>query len=260
MCLITFSYKQHPLYNLVLVANRDEFFDRPTAPLQKWSDYPQIYAGRDLLQGGTWLGLSRLDKFSAVTNFRNGIRPDVDKKSRGQLTLDFLSNEQSGADFMQSLQVHSDNYGGFNLLAADASGLHYLSNSGGGYKLLGKGLYGLSNADLNTDWPKVQIARKALAAQLQSSQLDPQQLSHILHDNTQVEDARLPNTGVSLEWERLLSSRFIQTPEYGTRCTTVILQTYSGDTHIYEQSFDANGKLAERNYDLQLAVFGGSLE
>lgn len=258
MCLITFSYKQHPVYNLVLVANRDEFFKRPTAPLQNWCDYPDIYAGRDMLQGGTWLGLSRLGKFSAVTNFRNGIQSDIEKKSRGQLTLDFLSNEQSGAGFMHKLQESSGDYGGFNLLVADAEGLHYLSNSGGGYKRLEKGLYGLSNAHLNTDWPKVRIAREALAVELQSSELDPQQLSHILHDRTQIIDASLPNTGVSLEWERLLSSRFIQTPEYGTRCTTVILQTYNGETHILEQSFDSNGQITEKTFDLQLAVLGGS--
>lgn len=258
MCLITFSYKQHALYNLVLVANRDEFFERPTASLQKWSDHPHIYAGKDLLQGGTWLGVSSLGKFSAVTNFRNGVRANVDKKSRGQLTLGFLANQQSGTDFMHDLQENSENYGGFNLLAADAFGLHYLSNSGGGYKLLEKGLYGLSNAHLDTDWPKVQAAREALEVELGKPQIDPHELSRILHDNTQSVDESLPKTGVNLDWERVLSSRFIQTPEYGTRCTTVILQTYTGDTHIFEQSYNLNGKAGENFYDLQLPVFGGA--
>ncbi len=257
MCLITFSYKQHPRYNLALVANRDEFFNRPTKSLQRWVDHPHIYAGRDLLQGGTWLGLSSLGKFTAVTNYRSGGAATLDKKSRGQLTLDFLAKQQSSSDFIDNLHLNADHYGGFNLLTADAAGVHYFSNSGGGYKRLGKGLYGLSNAHLDTDWPKVRAAREALQSQLDEVEVEPNKLSNILHDNKRATDELLPNTGVSLDWERLLSSRFIQTPDYGTRCTTVILQTYDGKTHLFEQSYDSNGSTGEKSFDLQLPVFGG---
>ena len=256
MCLIAFAYKVHPVYNLVLAANRDEFFARPTKAVHYWTDVPNLYAGRDLKEGGTWLGLTRDGKFSAVTNYRDGPAPQQREQSRGRLTVDFLSGPLSADTFFENLTPSASAYGGFNLLCGDADGLHYLSNAGGGRQTLNPGIFGLSNAHLDTPWPKVVRAKHRLQNLLEQPDVDPLAVMRILHDRQPAADEDLPNTGIPAEWEKLLSAAFIRADEYGTRCTTVLLQEYSGRTLFLECVFDQHGASEEKQEILSSPCIG----
>ncbi|MFC6670885.1 NRDE family protein [Marinobacterium aestuariivivens] len=258
MCLITFAYRTHPHYNLVLVANRDEFYRRPTQPLAPWPEHPGLLAGRDLELGGTWLGLHRDGRLSAVTNYRDGRHRETGLRSRGHLTRDFLLNGDTAEAQSRQLEREGPAFGGFNLLLGDTRGLYYLSNRGHGPEQLRPGLYGLSNALLDTPWPKLQQARRALADALHIPGLEARALAELLADRNLAADPDLPETGIGLERERALSSCFIQLPEYGTRATSVILQDYDGNTRFFEQSFNANGPTGFRDHRFRMPVIGAA--
>lgn len=241
MCLITFAYRSHPDFSLILVANRDEFYARPTLSAHAWDDHPGVFAGRDLEEGGTWLGVTEGGKMAAVTNYRDGLKYRNSLQSRGHLTRDFLTSDLSAGDYMLDLSTRSANYGGFNLLCGDGDAMFYQSNAGGGMRKLEPGVYGLSNAHLDTSWPKVEKARAGMQRVLQSGQPDIASVSALLQDPEPADDDELPDTGVGLEWERLLSSQFIRKEGYGTRCTTVVLQATNGETVFHEQNFSETG-------------------
>jgi uncharacterized protein with NRDE domain len=164
MCLILFAYQRHPRYRLILAANRDEFYARPTAPLGFWADHPQVLAGRDLEQKGTWLGVTRGGRLAAITNYRDpqAIKPNA--PSRGHLVSDFLKGSIPPLDYLQDISASAARYSGFNLLVGDPSGLFYFSNHGAVMCRLAPGLYGLSNGLLDIPWPKVDQGKQALAA------------------------------------------------------------------------------------------------
>jgi uncharacterized protein with NRDE domain len=258
VCLITFAYQSHPRYNLLLVANRDEFYARETAAADYWKEDASIYAGRDLEQGGTWLGINKMGKFSAVTNYRDGRHKPQGKKSRGLLTLNYLQSNLNAEEYINKLQPKVDQYGGFNLLCIDASGLYYLSNSGGGSLQIKPGVYGLSNAHLDTPWPKVSLARDNLKKALSEDELTNACLMRTLHNTEQAHVDDLPDTGISQLWEKQLSSQFISIEGYGTRCTSVLMQQYNGKTTLFEQSFSAAGPQAQRIQEFQLPLFGSA--
>jgi len=234
MCLIVFAYRAHPRYSLVVVANRDEFFQRPSAAAHWWEDNADVYGGRDLERGGTWLGLSASGRLAAVTNYRDGHRNPVGKRSRGALTRDFLTQSLGAENYLQKIQPQAAEYGGFNLLMGDASGLYYMSGETGQYIALSPGVYGLSNASLDTPWPKVVESKQAPSLAAES-------LAAILHDATEAPDDALPDTGISDAWEKKLSARFIRMEGYGTRSTAVLLQQSSGETAFFEQTFEEEG-------------------
>ncbi|UTW11014.1 NRDE family protein [Marinobacterium rhizophilum] len=264
MCLITFAYQSHPDYNLILVANRDEAYERATLDAAPWRQDTGLVAGQDLEQGGTWLGIHRSGRLGAVTNHRDG-RTSANKalRSRGHLTRDFLLSREPAASTSQRYAEQGEEYGGFNLLLGDREGLYYLSNRGRTPERLTPGIYGLSNALLDSPWPKLLQARNALDAALGSINADQDmpplaaRLTEVLACHDLAPDDQLPDTGISRELERKLSSCFIQLPQYGTRATTVILQDYQGNSCFYEQSFDAAGPTAARHYSLQLPLIGG---
>jgi len=258
MCLIALAYRRHPVYNLILVANRDEFYRRPTADLAPWHDQPALLAGRDLDQGGTWLGLHRDGRLAAVTNYRDGRHLANDLRSRGHLTRDFLL-QTTGSARAHCRQLARDGaaYGGFNLLLGDTEGLWYLSNRGHVPEQLAPGVYGLSNALLDTPWPKLVQARQALADLLRLPRLEAGCLAELLADSSRPTDVELPDTGIGLERERALSSCFIRLPEYGTRATSVILQDYDGNTRFFEKSFDVRGPTGLRDYRFRMPAIGG---
>lgn len=251
MCLITFAYNTHPEYRLILVANRDEFFPRPTKAAEYWDDEPTILAGRDLQMGGTWLGVNKTGHFTAITNYRDGRNPDKDKLSRGLLTREYLSSDESANEFIQRLQPQADHYGGFNLLCMDSEEMHYLSNKGASHIKLQAGIYAVSNAFMDTPWPKTTAAKQALINVVEKQQLDVESLSRILHNPEQAADELLPDTGISQLWEKSLSSSFIKLEDYGTRCTTVVKQRYDGSVEFYEISFYQNGSHDSRCYTFQ---------
>lgn len=227
MCLILFAYKVHPKYKLILAANRDEFYERPTAPAHFWEDSPNILAGRDLAQGGTWLGVSKSGRFASVTNYRNPHQPKG-RISRGNLVSDFLREDQTVIEYLQHVENEAENYTGFNLLVGDFSQgkdkLAYFSNRGNEIKPLDAGIYGLSNALLDTPWQKVLRGKKNLAKIIkENEEISPSSLFDLLQDRIIAEDKYLPETGIGLERERILSSMFIETPIYGTRSASILL-------------------------------------
>lgn len=238
MCLILLAYRSHPDYPLILAANRDEFYDRPTAPAQFWSEAPCLLAGRDLRRGGTWLGVTRGGRWAAVTNFRETARTMTGGRSRGELVKGFLAGEESPEAFLAQLSAEAGSFPGFNLLAGTTEELWYFSNRDNGGRPLAPGLYGLSNALLDTPWPKVVRSRMALASALalSTSALEAD-LFALLADRRAPPDSELPDTGFGLPWERLLSPPFILSPAYGTRSSTVL--TLSGDGHasLIERTF-----------------------
>lgn len=250
MCLILFAYRQHPRYRLIVAANRDEFYARPTASAAYWPEHPQLLAGKDLQQGGTWLGTTLNGRFAALTNVRLGFpAPDASLRSRGELPTRFLTTEISSQGFHADLQQQGP-YARFNLLVDDGDNLGIICSRGQrptneaqpNFTALAPGIYGLSNAGLNTPWPKVQRGRSGLRAALQSPQIDSYRLLDLLTDDRHADDALLPETGVGLEWERRLSPLFIRSESYGTRASTVFVQDYSGGWEFIEQGFDTQGK------------------
>ncbi len=239
MCLILIAWQAHPDYPLVVAANRDEFFARPTAAAAFWPDAPQVLAGRDLEAGGTWLGVSRQQRFAAVTNYREGGRQRVDARSRGALVADFLSSQASPVAYLTPLETATAEYNGFNLVVGNGESLAYYSNRGDGQpRWLKPGLYGLSNHLLDTPWPKLTSAKAAFAAALLA--LPAQELFlDLLADQEIVPDTHLPETGVPLAWERILSAVFVCSENYGTRASTLLTIDRGGRTTLIERSFDA---------------------
>ena len=256
MCLIAVGWRLREDYPLILAANRDEFFARPAAPAAFWQDHAEILAGRDLLQGGTWLGLTRSGRLAAVTNYRDGRRARAGRLSRGWLVRDYLLSEQQPSSFLAQVRETADQYDGFNLIAGTPSALFHYSNRGTEVTTLAPGAHALSNHLLNTPWPKVQRARQALAALADSPAAAlPEALFALLADRTSASDDALPDTGVGLEWERVLSTAFIQATDYGTRCSTVLLVDRTGRARFEERSFAPDGTtLAHRLHEVQLSA------
>ncbi len=237
MCLIIFAYKVDPRYRLVLAANRDEFYHRPTRRLEFWPEAPSLLAGQDLELGGTWLGLTRNGRFAAVTNVRQGFsQPHAGLTSRGSLPLDYLLSEQAPLDYLQQRQQQE--FAGYNLLVGDRDGLYYGSNRNQQQpRELSPGVYGLSNAALDTPWPKVADSTAELQRLIDHQHCNTEQLLRLMQDRTPPALERLPDTDVGIEWEQRLGSRFIESEDYGTRSTLVLLEPYQGDTQLCEQSY-----------------------
>lgn len=239
MCLILLAWRVHADYPLVVAANRDEFFARPTAPAARWAAAPVI-AGRDLQAGGTWLGAAAGRRFAALTNYRDPAALKPAAPSRGALVADFLGGRDGPAAYTERLAASAACFNGFNLLVGDGAELAYLSNCGDGRRILPPGIYGLSNHLLDTPWPKVARGKSALAEAL-GHLPDTGRLFDLLRDDSTAPDEGLPRTGVSMEWERLLSAAFVRSAAYGTRSSTVLLGEAAGAWRLTEISFDAAG-------------------
>lgn len=243
---------------MVLAANRDEFYDRPTAPAAFWNDAPGVLAGRDLRAGGTWLGIDRRGRLAAVTNYRQGTREPVAPRSRGHLVSEYLTGRADARAHVERAAREAESYNGFNLLCGDAGGLHYFSNREGRVRRLGPGIYGLSNHLLDSPWPKVTAGKSGLSALLAGAGDPLPGLFALLADSRQAADHLLPTTGVSQEWERLLSAAFIATEGYGTRSSTVVLIGRDRRVVFVERSFGPDGAAGEEvRYQFDLSEAGG---
>ena len=236
MCLIVLALDVHPAYRLVVAANRDEYFDRPTAPAAFWDDAPTVLAGRDLLAGGTWFGVTRDGLLAAVTNYRDPNWHVTAPLSRGLLVADFLAGGESPDSFRQRLAATGARYGGFNLLYGHASSLHYYSNHGPLSGPVEPGIHGLSNALLDTPWPKVETAKRRIRALAEEESTDPEAYFAALADPRPFPDDELPDTGIGPERERLLSPIFISGDFYGTRSTTLLLISRENRVTFMERS------------------------
>jgi len=239
MCLILFAYRMHPSYRMIVAANRDESYTRPTAPAGFWTDAPAVLAGRDLLHGGTWLGFTRSGRFAAVSNYRETSAALSRGPSRGHLVANYLLGDESPTTYLKRVAAEGARYPGFNLIAGDSDALYYFSNRAAGIQRLGPGLHGVSNALLDTPWPKVESGKALLREQTQAHR-EPQvdALLAGLTDRRLPADSRLPDTGVGLERERELAPLFIRGREYGTRSSTVLLVDYAGGVRFVECSYD----------------------
>jgi uncharacterized protein with NRDE domain len=253
MCLVLLGLDSHPDYSVIVAANRDEFYDRPTSPASFWADAPSVLAGRDLKADGTWLGIDRLGRFAAVTNYRQGERESPAARSRGRLVSDFLTRDVGALEHVERVRAEAGLYNGFNLIAGDPWGVFYFSNRQGRVRHLAPGLYGLSNHLLDTPWPKVASLKSAFGTLLNDGAPElTAELFALLSDRNRPADALLPSTGVGPEWERLLSSAFIASDDYGTRSSTVVLIGRDGNIVFVERSFGPRGVAgAETRFELQ---------
>lgn len=247
MCLILFALEAHPRYRLVVAANRDEWFHRETEPARFWNEDPNLLAGRDLAQRGTWMGITRTGRFAAVTNFREPDRRRDDAKSRGALVREFLSAHSAPDAFVEQIEPHAQQYNGFNFLAADLHAMRYFSNrvqnsAGAGRGTpIHPGVYGLSNHLLDTDWPKVRLGKIRLTEALHDDVVDENALFRLLAHRGEAPAAELPATGVPPDRERALSAAHVLLGEYGTRSATVLLVSRDGQVRFAERSFDRHG-------------------
>ena len=244
MCLIAIAYEAHPEYPLVVAANRDEYYDRQASQAHFWDEYPAVLAGRDLQAGGTWLGIDRHGRFGAITNFRSAGTNSDDAPSRGHLVSDFLCGRVPARAYLSRIATAAHRYNGFNLLLRDGGGLFYFSNRDSGSnaapRKLEPGVYGLSNHLLDTPWPKVVQAKERFGRIIGSGQ-PLENLFDILKDSEPVPDHVLPETGIDTARERLLSSIFIASETYGTRCSTVLSLSTTHRARFIERSYDPGG-------------------
>ena len=238
MCLIVFAWHVVPGMPLIAASNRDEFYDRPATPAAWWQDHPQVFAGRDLQGGGTWMGVTKDGRFAAITNVRNPAENRADAPSRGMLVSNFLIGKSSAQEYITEIDSHAADFNGFNLLIGDHDTLIWYSNKAGDDTRNGKplkpGIYGISNGGLDSCWPKV-VRTKAQFASLLCQCAPEEAFFDMLTDTTRASDCRLPKTGVSMELERVLSSVCIESPNYGTRASTVVKLDAANNAVLYER-------------------------
>jgi uncharacterized protein with NRDE domain len=241
MCLLLMALNRHSTYPLIFLANRDEYYERPSAPARFWEEAPSVLAGKDLRAGGTWLGISKDGRIAAVTNYRDPSSIKENAPSRGRLVSGFLLGHREPLEYLDILKKDAGRYNGFNLIMGEKDRLYWYSNRGRRVQSLRPGIYGLSNHLLDTQWPKVARGKEALT-RLLSMQADPsdEELFRILADRTPADDASLPHTGVDLEWERILAPIFIKSPLYGTRSSTVLLIDAGNRVTFIEKTFNGD--------------------
>lgn len=240
MCVIFLAYQQHSEFPLILLANRDEFYERPTARAHFWEDVPEIFAGRDLVFGGTWLGITKSGRFAAVTNYRDPFAPKGEV-SRGDLVGNFLKTDDSVKKYLTKIKNKATDYSGFNLIVGEMNGqnneIGYYSNREDRIRILEKGIYGLSNQLLDTPWPKVKKGKDELAKLIETDEIKKDKLIEILSDKTLADDQDLPFTGIGYEREKLISAIFIETPMYGTRSSSFVLSDKNFNITLDERSY-----------------------
>ena len=246
MCLLLLAWNVHPDYPFVFAGNRDEAYNRETRQADWWEDAPKVLGGRDLLAGGSWLGITRSGRFAVVTNYRDGKQEKNAAPSRGLLVRDYLASDVSPGKLNEKLEVEAQQFNGFNLLYGNRDEIRYYSNRGGNNGVLPSGTHGLSNHLLNTPWPKVEHLRKGMTSMLQGTP-DETRMLELLANRAPAEDASLPDTGVGREMEKLLSAPFIVGDRYGTRASTVIIRHHDGRVLLVERNVNNKGKETSSN-------------
>ncbi len=242
MCLILIAHGAHPEFPLVIAANRDEYYQRPTARAAFWQDHPQVLAGRDLECMGTWLGVTRAGRFAALTNFRDPRERKTDAPSRGRLVSNFLLSDREPREYLEEVGMQAQRFNGFNLLAGDSDGVYYVSSREATVQKLSPGIHGLSNHLLDTPWPKVTRGKRRLQAVL-AGEPNAERLLDLLHDREPAPAGELPDTGVGADLERVLSPALIVSPQYGTRASTAVLFGGEGSISFTERTILPGGNM-----------------
>lgn len=239
MCIIAFQYKTHPQYDLIVAANRDEFYERPAKPVYEWTHTtPRIIAGQDELEKGTWLGINEHGRFAALTNYRDPSLQEKRDISRGHIVTHFLTSEHVSAEqFSYHLQQNKERYGPFNAIMYDGEKLFHYNNVTNIAQEVAPGIHTLSNATLNTPWPKTKKLHNDFSNVLRHPNIEPSHLWPILQQDEQAPDEQLPSTGVPLHWERGLSSIFIKLGHYGTRASTALFLNKQ-QAHLEEITYE----------------------
>jgi len=241
MCLILLALQQHPSYKLILAANRDEYYDRPSAPPAFWNEAPGLLAGRDLRSGGTWLGITKKGRIAAITNYRDPASTKRNAPSRGWLVRDFLVGSEGSMEYLGKVRQEGRKFNGFNLLVGVKDELYWYSNRSGEIAKLSRGLHGISNRLLDTPWPKVIRGTQGISQILDKDvEIPTEILFDLLQDRTQASEEILPDTGVGIEWERILSPVFIVSPTYGTRSSTLILIDKKDQVTFIDRIFNSH--------------------
>jgi uncharacterized protein with NRDE domain len=253
MCLILLAWRAHPEHALVVAANRDEYFARPSRAAVFWDDAPEVLAGRDLTAHGTWLGVTRAGRFASITNYRNPAERMATAPSRGRLVIDFLKAACRPSAYFASIAPQAHGYNGFSMLAADRRSLVFFSNREGVIRIVEPGVHGLSNHLLDTPWPKLETGKQRLGALLDRP-FDGEAYLQLLGDTEPARDPHLPDTGVGIEWERKLSSIRIAGGDYGTRCSTVVRIGTDGQVEFWERGYGPDGRATgTQHFDFTLS-------
>ncbi len=252
MCLILFAWRAHEAFPFILAANRDEFYERPTAPADFWEESPDLLAGRDLKAGGTWLGVTRQGCVAAITNYRDPASLKPGAPSRGEMVSGFLRGREGPEAYLDGLAPVAGRYNGFSLLLGNLSELFVYSNRGARFAVE-PGVHGMSNHLIDSPWPKVVRGKAALAGLLgEPGGPSPEALLDLLADRSRPPDRELPDTGVGLEWERILSPLFIESPSYGTRSSTVLIVGRSGQATFVERLFQGGAPWMTARFNFRI--------
>lgn len=245
MCLIVFAFKHHPKYPLILAGNRDEFYAREARQAHFWDTNPEMLAGKDLRAGGTWLGVSKKGEYGAITNYRDFYNPKEGERSRGEIISNLLTDERPQNVKISELMQRAHHYSGFNFLSGDSKNLFYSNNIDGDKEEVEPGIHGLSNAFLDTSWPKVETAKKEFTRAINSDEIDRNLIFTFLQNSKKYPQESLPNTGLDPEMEKAVSPIFIETDGYGTRCSTLLMIDNSGTVHFVEKTYPVIGERTE---------------
>lgn len=245
MCLIVFSFKQHRTYPVILAGNRDEFYSREAWQAHFWDTAPPMLAGKDLRAGGTWLGVNLKGEFGAITNYRDLNNPMSGKRTRGEIIPEFLTQDGSRKNRLTKLQMKYPAYSGFNLLAGNADQLFYLNNINRKFQSVAPGIHGISNAFLDIPWPKVEKAMSAFKDAVQPNDIDREAMFQLLQNSDTFPLEELPDTGLSQEMEKAVSPIFINTDDYGTRCSSLLTIDNDGQVRFTEKTYYNKGKACE---------------
>lgn len=252
MCILFIAINQHPDYPLIIAANRDEFHRRPTAPSSFWDSHPSMLAGQDLEAKGTWMGVTRYGGIAALTNIRDP-RQSTHARTRGELVVNALTKQDTAA-LERRLQADRTHYNGYNLVYGHLTDLTVYNNAHDTFFPLSDGVHGLSNADIHTHWPKVTRGMHALTDYISTTpRIEQDDLFTLLRDEVKAGDHQLPQTGIGYEWEKRLSSIFIQSPDYGTRTSTLLLVDNQQCCHWQERTFSPEGVITDtRRFAFQI--------
>lgn len=255
MCLIVFSFKHHSKYPVILAGNRDEFYGREARQAHFWDTVPPLLAGKDLRAGGTWLGVNHKGEFGAITNYRDLNNPINGEQSRGEIIPKFLTHDGSPEDKLSRVQKNYPAYSGFNLLAGNADQIYYLNNINRQFQTVPPGIHGISNAFLDTPWPKVEKAISAFKEAVHPDTIDRDEIFQFLQDSDPFPLEDLPDTGLSPEKEKAVSPIFIKTEDYGTRCSSLLTIDNDGQVQFIEKTYHVknDGSESVKEYSFNTA-------